>query len=225
MDEKENKGADDWDEVQREVHYITNDCLEAELLERSLEKSPKPVRAGSPRSQLTALLHDASHVLGDQGAVKSVDERVSEKPCPGEHIDDGGTLVEDENDGRKNGQRPVDKDEEGQLGQVGEEEHGGDDGDGEEQIRHDLPCQGLPYRRARQEIDEALNRVQVGPALRGVGEQHFGLVVIFLAIKHRMSTSGQSSMVDAGQLTGLLGPWIEHCPRRAAAWIPSCGAS
>lgn len=32
-------------------------------------------------------------------------------------------------------------------------------------------------------------------------------------------------MVDAGQLTGLLGPWIEHCSRRAAAWIPNCEAS
>lgn len=184
LDEKENKGADDWDEVQREVHYITYGRLEAELLEWALENPAKSVRAGSPGSQLTALLHNVCHVLGDQSTVKSVDERVPEKPCPGEHIDDGRTLVKDENDGCENGQWPVDKDEDGQLGQVGKEEHGGDDGGGEEQIRHQLPCQGLPYRRTSHEIDEAFDRVQVGSALRGVGEQHLGLVVVFLAIEH-----------------------------------------
>lgn len=75
---------------------------------------------------------------------------------PGYHVDDGRTLVENQQDGGENGERAIEEDENGKLGDVGEEEHAGDDGHGEDEIGAQAREQRPPERPVEGEIDDAL---------------------------------------------------------------------
>lgn len=161
LDQDEEKSADYGYEVQRQVHDVSNQSLGTEPLKGALENLAKllyGIRAGL---QLAALANDGIGISRNQGAVEGVKQRILEKPGTGGHVDDGGALVEDQEDCREDSQRAVEEDEDGKLGYVGEEKHAGHDSDGEQEIGTDAGQKRLPQGPVRGEEDDALNTGQL----------------------------------------------------------------
>lgn len=80
LDENEDNRSHQWDEVERQVHEVTNDGLRPESLERVLQDLSKPRNRGVSWLNLTTFFDNLSRVSGDEGAIKSIEEGIFEEP-------------------------------------------------------------------------------------------------------------------------------------------------
>lgn len=182
LDENERGSAYNRDEVQRQVHDVTDDGIGREFGERAADKLAQTSHGITARLELTAFLDDLGGVLGDKSSIKSVENSILEEEVARDEVDDDGALVQDEQRRGEGGQRSVDKDEDGQLGEIGEEKHEDGDTGCEGQGGDESLEKGLPQRAVREEVGDAPQRVEEGAALCGFGEKHLGLLVVLLSV-------------------------------------------
>lgn len=123
LDKNKNGSADDRDEVQRQVHKVTNDCLWAELCERTLECLSQPLDWVAAGLDLSTPLYKFALVSGKQSAIKGFQDGILQQIISRDHVDNRGTLVENQEDGGKDREWAIDEDEDGELRQVCECKH------------------------------------------------------------------------------------------------------
>lgn len=114
------------DEVERQVHDVPNEGLGAIFLERALQDLAKSVHRIAARLDLPALTHHTRLIAGDHRTVKRVQQSILKKEVSRHEIDYDGALIEYQDSSRQGSQRAVDKNEDGELRQVGEKEHARD---------------------------------------------------------------------------------------------------
>ena len=133
-----------WNEVQGEVHDVADQGLGAKSIKGALEDLAQTLNRVTARLELAALGNNPGAVARDESAVKRVEEGVLEQKVPGDDRDERRALVEDEKGSGESGQRAIDKDENGELGQIGEGKHEAHDADRQTDSRQELRKQGLP---------------------------------------------------------------------------------
>lgn len=131
---------------------------------------------------MSAFLDDAIFVSEEKSAVESVQNRLLKEVGSRHEVDDGGTLVQNQQHGREDSERAIDEDEEGELRYVGEDEHARHDTGRKEQVGPDARQKGLPQRAVSREVDNALDRIQIGLALGSIGDEDSRLVVVFRSV-------------------------------------------
>lgn len=140
----EDDRSHDGDEVERQVHDISDDRTGAELLEGTPDDLAKLCDGITARLQFSTLGYEVVGVLGDEGSVEGVEQGFLEQPILGDCVYDGGTLVEDKEDRRQDSNRPVHEDQHSELRQVGEGEHANQDTRAQHQGRDQLAEEGFP---------------------------------------------------------------------------------
>lgn len=113
MQEDENGSSDDGDKVQWKIRDISHQGSWAEAFKGALEYLAEPLHGLVARLDLAALADYVCGVSGDEGAVKGVKDGILEDPVAGDDVDNGGALIEDQEDGGDNGEGSVDKDKDG----------------------------------------------------------------------------------------------------------------
>lgn len=111
------------DEVQRQIHQVSDDGLGAKALERASENLAQLGNGVTPRLKLPTLSNKVGSISGHQGPVKGVKQGVLEDPGTGDHGDDGRALVQDEEDGGQECDGTVHENHDGQLRKVGQRKH------------------------------------------------------------------------------------------------------
>lgn len=113
-----------WNEVEREIHDVSDNGLRRKLAERIFDNFSKSFNGIASRLYLSSLTDDASGVLGNERSIESVQESILQEKVAGDQIHDRGALIKYKENSRKDGQRAVDENQDGQLRKIGEEEHG-----------------------------------------------------------------------------------------------------
>lgn len=145
-----------WNEVERQVHDISNQCLGAETLEGVLENLSQSLNGISARLELSAFTDEVGSVPGNQGAVKGVQEGILHHKVPGEERNDRRALVQDEHCCGEDCERSVDESHERELRHVGEEKHARHHSDRQRHNRGQLLKEGLPKAAMAQEVEDSL---------------------------------------------------------------------
>lgn len=114
-------------EVEGQVHDVADEGLGAEFLERTLQDLAKSFHGIATGLELPALAHHASLIARDKRTVKRVKQSILKQEVSRDKIDDDRTLIQYQESSREGSQGAVHKEKNGELGQVGEEEHATDD--------------------------------------------------------------------------------------------------
>lgn len=144
LQSNEDHSSHDRDEVQRQIHDVSDDSLGAEALEGVLEDLAELGHGVTARLELSALGDEVGGVLGDQGAVEDIQQSVLKDEGLGNHVDNGRALAQNQEASGEDGDGAVDEDHQGELRQVGEGEHGRKNADAQCQGRNELLPEGLP---------------------------------------------------------------------------------
>lgn len=99
------------DEVERQIHDISDDCAGAEPLKGALDDLAKFGNGVLARLQFSALGDKAGGVVCHEGSVEGVEQGIPEHPVFGEHGYDGGALVEHEENCRQDSHGTIYEDE------------------------------------------------------------------------------------------------------------------
>lgn len=126
-DNDEGHCSNNRNKVERQVHEVSNQLLNAEFAEWFLQCLAQFLNSVSPRVDLSAICNDLCLVFRDQCTVECVQKRVLEQEAFRENRDNGCALVEDKKDSCEHSERPVHEDHDGQLREICEEEHGSND--------------------------------------------------------------------------------------------------
>lgn len=110
LEEDEGSSADNGDEVEGQVQKVPYHSFDAERAKGTLESPTKPRDRIPSRAKLPPMFDELALVLGEERAVKGVEEGILQEVGPGDHADNGGALVKDEKTGSEDGERPVDED-------------------------------------------------------------------------------------------------------------------
>jgi hypothetical protein len=160
LKEEEDGSADNGDEVEGKVQKVSNQSLDAKPAEGILQSPPQSRNGIIAGLELSSLLYELALVARQEGAIECVEEGILEKIVPSNHVDNCGTLIEDEEPRRDNGQGPIDKYENAELGQVGEREHAGYDSAVEGQILGQFGDKGLPEGSMPDKVHDAFEGIE-----------------------------------------------------------------
>lgn len=144
------------DEVQRQVHNVPDESLGAELLEGVLQNLSESLDGITSRLELTTLCHNSSGVSRHESAIKRIKKSVPKQEVAGYDGDQGGALAQDQEDGGEHGQRAIRQDHDGELGQIGEEEHAREHADGKCDGGTETRKKGLPQGTVGEEVKYTL---------------------------------------------------------------------
>jgi hypothetical protein len=161
LEQDEHDGTNDGDEVERQVHDVSDDSAGSELCERLGDELAETTNGITAATDLALLGDELGLALGDKSAVKGVDQAVLDQECLGKGVEDGATLVETQESGIDSGQGTVEDSKDGGLWEVAEEEDTGECGDAESDGGDQLGCEGLPELALREEVEDALETCQL----------------------------------------------------------------
>lgn len=156
MKDDENHRANHRDEVQRQVHDISYDGLGTKLLKGALENFAELLNGVAAGLDLTSLANHGTFVASKKCAIKCVEKRILQQVVAGDQSDECGALVENQKHRCEDGERPIDEDQDGELGQVGEGEHANNRGHVEGNVLREAHDEGLPQRAMRDEVEDSL---------------------------------------------------------------------
>jgi hypothetical protein len=161
LEQDEHDGTDDGNEVERQVHDVSDDGAGSELCEWLRDEFTKTANGITAATDLALPGHEFGLALGDKSAVKGVDQTVLNQECLGQGVEDGATLVQAKQSSIDGGQGAVEDGENGGLRKVTEEEDTGECGDAEGDGRKKLGCERLPKLALREEVEDALEICQL----------------------------------------------------------------
>lgn len=131
-------------EVERQVHEVSDNCLGTEAGEGRLEDLAEPGHRVAARLQLPALADDVGSVSRHESAVEDVEQRVLQEEVAGQDGDDGRALAENQDNRGEHGKWSVHEHQDSELRHVGKGEHRGHHADRESDGRNKLRQEGLP---------------------------------------------------------------------------------
>lgn len=107
LDEDEDCGTDDWDEVEWQVHEVADEGLHVELLEWAASDLGKTRDGVSSRLKLAAVRNDARLIACQKCAVKDINHSILNDEVAGQDVDNCGGFGENEEDGGERSQWAV----------------------------------------------------------------------------------------------------------------------
>lgn len=113
LDEDEDCWANNWDEVEWQVHEVANESCKGELLEWATGDLGKAGDATATRLELASVGNNTGLIAGEESAVKDVEQSVLHDEVAGQHVDNCGGLGENEEDGSEWSQWAVGEEHEG----------------------------------------------------------------------------------------------------------------
>ena len=99
LDEDEDCGTDDWDEVEWQVHEVADESLHVELLEWAASNLGEAGDGVSSGLQLSAVGDNAGLIASEKCAIKDIDHGILNDEVAGEDVDDCRRFGENEEDG------------------------------------------------------------------------------------------------------------------------------
>lgn len=144
LDKDEERSANNWDKVKRQVHKVPHQRLDRKLLERLLCNLAQSIHRVTIALQLAALGDQGCAVASYECAIEGIDDCVSDNEVAGQDVGDCGGFGEDEEDGCEWCEWAVGEEHYTHLWNVGEGEHEDYDADGQAEGREDFGGEGLP---------------------------------------------------------------------------------
>lgn len=133
----------DGDEVKRQIHEVADDGAGSEFREWLCCKLAQLCNWVTARLDSALLCDQSGHIARHEGTVEGVDERIVNEEVLAQHVEDGGALAENQQDGRYERQRSIEDREDSRLGYVCNHEHEHGDaesqGHGRDQLRREGP--------------------------------------------------------------------------------------
>jgi hypothetical protein len=167
LKQNEHDGTNDGNEVERQVHDVSDDGAGSEFGEGLGDEFTKTANSITAATDLALLGDELGLALGDQSTVEGVDQAVLDQECLGQGVEDGAALVETQESGIDSGQGTVEDGEDGGLGEVAEEEDTGECGDTKSDGGDQLGCEGLPELALREEVEDALEGYMSASSMDG----------------------------------------------------------
>lgn len=96
LEQDEHGGTDDGDEVEGQVHDVSDDGAGSKFGEWLLDELTKTTNGITATTDLALLGHEFGLALGNQSTVKSIDQAVLDEEGLGQGVEDGAALVETE---------------------------------------------------------------------------------------------------------------------------------
>lgn len=158
LEKDEHDSTDNRDEVERQVHDISDDGAGSELGEGLLDELAQTTDSITATTDLALSGHEFGLALGNQSAVEGVDQAFLNKERLGEGIEDGATLVQTQQCGIDGSQRSIEDCKNGSLGKVSKEEDTSECGETESEGWEEPVCERLPELAFREEVEDALER-------------------------------------------------------------------
>lgn len=152
----EHDSTNNRDEVERQVHDISDDGAGSELGKRLLDEFAQTADSVSAATDLALLGHEFGLALGDQSAVECVNQALLNEECFREGVEYGATLVQAQQSGINSSQRSVEDCKDSSLGKVSEEEDTSECGKTESDSWDEFGCERLPELAFREEVEDAL---------------------------------------------------------------------
>ena len=165
LEQDEHDGTNDRNEVERQVHDVSDDGAGSEFCEWLGDEFTKTANSIAAATDLALPGHELGLALCDQSTVKGIDQAVLDQECLGEGIEDGATLVQAEQSGIDGGQGTVEDGEDGGLREVSEEEDTGECGDAESDGGEEFGRERLPELALGEEVEDALATCQLDQEL------------------------------------------------------------
>lgn len=156
LEKDEHDSTDNRDEVERQVHDVSDDGAGSELGEGLLDEFAQAANSISAATDLALPGYEFGLALGDQSAVECVNQALLDEECFRKGVKDGATLVQTQQSGINGGQRSVEDCENSSLGKVSEEEDTGECGKPESDGWNEFRCERLPELAFRKEVEDTL---------------------------------------------------------------------
>lgn len=99
LDEDEDCGADDWDEVEWQVHKVADESLHVELLEWAASNFGKTGDSVSSGLEFAAVGDDARLIASEKRAIENINHSILNNEVAGQDVDNCGRFRENEEDG------------------------------------------------------------------------------------------------------------------------------
>lgn len=165
LEQDEHDGTDDGNEVERQVHDVSDDGTGSKFGEWLGDEFTKTANGITAATDLALLGDKLGLALCDESAVEGVDQALLDQKGLGQGIEDGAALVETQQSGIDGGQGAVKDGKDCSLWKVAEEEDTGECGDAESDGRQELGCEGLPELALREEVEDTLVTCQLGQVM------------------------------------------------------------
>ena len=156
LEEDEHDCTNNGDEVERQVHDVSDDGAGCELGERLLNEFTKTTNGITTTADLALLGDELSLALSDQSAVEGVNQALLDEEGLGEGVEDGAALVQAQQGGIDSGERAVEDGKYGGLRKVAEYEDTGEGADAEQEGGDEFGCERLPKVAVSEEVGDAL---------------------------------------------------------------------
>lgn len=135
LEEDEHDGTDDGDEVERQVHDVSDDGTGCELCEWLLDEFAETANGITTTTDLALLGDELSLALSDQSTVERVNQALLNEERLGQGVEDGTALVQTQQSGVDCGKRAIEDGEDGGLREVAEDKDTGEGADAEQEGR------------------------------------------------------------------------------------------
>lgn len=109
MNEDEDGRTNNRDGVERQVHHVADNSLGAELLKGALDDLAKFLHRICPRLDLSSLAHDLGISTGKERTIKHIEKGILKEVVARHKVDDGGTLIENQQNRREGRNRAIDE--------------------------------------------------------------------------------------------------------------------
>lgn len=119
----EENGTNNRDEIEGQIHEVSNDCFGTESLEWFLQCLSEFLNRITAGFDLSPFLHNLPLVSREQCAVEGVENGIFQKKVARDSVDDCSTFVEDQKDGADHCDRTVHEYKDRELGEIGKGKH------------------------------------------------------------------------------------------------------
>lgn len=99
LDEDKDCGADDWDEVEWQVHEVADESLNVELLEWAASNLGKAGDGVSSGLEFATVGDDARLIASEKCAIENINHSILNNEVAGQDVDNCGRFGENEEDG------------------------------------------------------------------------------------------------------------------------------
>lgn len=146
LEQNEDDGSNNWNEVQWQIHDISDQGRRSELLKWALDQLSKLSNRVVEISALdfTSFRKYACLVPSNQNTIECINQSILDEECSRENVDQSRRFRKDKENGCEGCEWPVDEDQDGELWQIGEEEHGNHHNEGERYGWEKLGDEWLP---------------------------------------------------------------------------------
>lgn len=146
------------DEVERQVHEVLDQRRGGELRKGLLYELSQPRHGITAGLDLSASRDQIRGPLGDQHAVKGVDQSILDEERLAQYGEDGGALTQHQQRRRDGSQRSAGESKDRRLRQVCKHEHEGGDADAQSDRGSEFRDQRSPERTVCDEVHDTLSK-------------------------------------------------------------------